>query len=292
MNFTIKNKNSFIGRAVIIGSSGIISKNLQKKLKAHKENYLVIGSKEVNLIKLNAFKILQKKIKKNDTVIIIAAEAPVKNEIMFINNLKMANNLVKALSEKILRQIIYISSDAVYADVKKINEKTLKAPGSLHGLMHLVREKIFESNFGKNLLILRPTLIYGVSDTHKGYGPNQFIFRALNKLQISIFGNGEEKRDHIYIDYLVDILFRCIQRSAFGVLNLASGEVSSFLDIAKLVQKKIFTKSKIIKIKRNGPMPHNGYRAFDTKNLEFFFSDIKKILINDGLNKYINNQQE
>ena len=225
---------------------------------------------------------------KNDTIVFIAAEAPVKNEKMLINNLIMSSTLVSALKNKILRQFIYVSSDAVYADSKKkINEKSSKAPDSFHGLMHLSREKTFQSYFSKNLLILRPTLIYGKEDTHLGYGPNKFLFLALKKLPLSIFGNGEEKRDHVYIDYLIDIFFKCINRKASGALNLVSGQVSSFRYIAETIQKKLDIKSKIIKIKRSGPMPHNGYRAFDIKTLNTFFGKIKKISINDGLNRYI-----
>lgn len=288
MNFKINNKSSFSGRVVIIGSSGIISKNLQNKLKNNRINHLVIGSKKINLLKSKSFISLRKKIKKNDTIVFIAAEAPVKNEKMLINNLIMSSTLVTALKNKILRQFIYVSSDAVYADSKKkINEKSLKAPDSFHGLMHLSREKTFQSYFSKNLLILRPTLIYGKEDTHLGYGPNKFLSLALQKLPLSIFGNGEEKRDHVYIDYLIDIFFKCINRKASGTLNLVSGQVSSFRYIAETIQKKLNIKSKIIRIKRSGPMPHNGYRAFDIKTLNTFFGKVKKISINDGLNRYI-----
>lgn len=288
MNFKINSKSSFSGRVVIIGSSGIISKNLQNKLKNNRINHLVIGSKKINLLKPKSFISLSKKIKKNDTIVFIAAEAPVKNEKMLINNLIMSSTLVTALKNKILRQFIYVSSDAVYADSKKkINEKSLKAPDSFHGLMHLSREKTFQSYFSKNLLILRPTLIYGKEDTHLGYGPNKFLSLALQKLPLSIFGNGEEKRDHIYIDYLIDIFFKCINRKASGTLNLVSGQVSSFRYIAETIQKKLNIKSKIIRIKRSGPMPHNGYRAFDIKTLNTFFGKVKKISINDGLNRYI-----
>jgi UDP-glucose 4-epimerase len=288
MDFKINNKNNFYGRVVLIGSGGIISKNLQNKLKTNKVNYLVIGSKKVNLLNPKSFIILRKKIMKYDTIVFIAAEAPVKNEKMMINNLIMSSNLVKALKSKIIRQIIYISSDAVYADSKKkINEKSLTAPDSFHGLMHLSREKVFQSNFNKNLLILRPTLIYGKEDTHFGYGPNKFLSLALKKIPISIFGNGEEKRDHVYIDYLIDIIFKCINRKASGILNLVSGEVNNFKYIAETIQRKLNIKSKIIRLKRTGPMPHNGFRAFDIRNLNTFFSDVKKISINDGLDKYI-----
>ena len=94
----------------------------------------------------------------------------------------------------------------MYADVKEnISEKTITSPSSLHGLMHLTREEILKYNFNKILCILRPTIIYGAGDSHNGYGPNRFVNCALRNNSISIFGSGEERRDHIFIEDLVKI---------------------------------------------------------------------------------------
>ena len=50
------------------------------------------------------------------------------------------------------------------------------------------------------LAILRPTLIYGEKDPHNGYGPNQFRRKANKGEAITLFGEGEERRDHVAID--------------------------------------------------------------------------------------------
>ena len=55
-----------------------------------------------------------------------------------------------------------------------MSEISKAEPNSLHGYMHLVREIIFKKYFKNKLLILRPTLIYGVEDNHQGYGPIYF----------------------------------------------------------------------------------------------------------------------
>jgi len=282
--YSIKKK---INRVIILGSSGIISTNLQRLLKSKNIDTLVIGSSKINL-KKNTFKLLRKKIKKNDIIIFIAAEAPVKNTEMLFNNLQMCRTVCKSLENKKIKQLIYISSDAVYGDdKKKITEKSNILPGSLHGLMHSTREKILKDKFNKILCILRPTLIYGIGDTHNGYGPNRFVNLALKNKKISIFGNGEEKRDHIFIEDLVNIIFKCIEKEALGVLNLASGKVYSFKKIAQEVINLTNSDSKIKKIKRNGPMPHNGYRPFNTNLLKKYFKEIKLSSLNVGIKKYL-----
>ena len=61
--------------------------------------------------------------------------------------------------------------------------------------------------FGKKITIVRPTLIYGSSDPHNGYGPNQFIRLAQAKKDLSLFGRGEEKRDHVNVNDVGNIIY-------------------------------------------------------------------------------------
>ena len=275
-------------RIVIIGSSGIISQNLQKKLKEKKLNFLTLGRKDFDLKKNKSYVVLNKKIKNNDIIIFISAEAPAKNMEMFFNNIKICDNVCKALEEKKINKLIYISSDAVYSDTpKKINEKSKTVPDSIHGMMHLMREINLQINFKKKLCILRPTLIYGFGDTHQGYGPNRFINLARKNKDIFLFGKGEERRDHLYIDDLINILFKCIKTNKFGIYNLASGTVNSFNKIAKIAVTLTKSKSKIFNTKRAGLMPHNGYRPFNVAFINKNFQNIELNTIENGIKKYL-----
>ena len=277
-------------RIIIFGSSGIISKNLQKALKQKLIKVITIGRSKIDLKNKNASQILKRKIKNNDAIVFIAAEAPVKNMKMFINNIKILKTVCDGLKDKKINHFVYISSDAVYMDIKKkITEKSVTAPSSLHGLMHITREIVLRSKFEKILCILRPTLIYGMGDTHNGYGPNRFINLAIKNKPISIFGNGEEKRDHIFIEDLIKIIVKCIERKGLGCLNLASGKVHSFKYLATLMINLSNSSSKIIKTKRIGPMPHNGYRPFNIKLLKKNFKEIKISSIDLGIKKYLEN---
>lgn len=275
-------------RIIIIGSTGIISSNLQRRLKKNKLNFISVGRKKINLKGKMSYRFLNKIIKSKDIIVFIAAEAPVKNTKMFINNMKICNNICKAIENKKISKIIYISSDAVYSDIKsKIHEKSKTLPNSIHGIMHLARETILKMKFKTITCILRPTLIYGPGDTHLGYGPNKFLKLAKKNKNILLFGKGEERRDHIYIDDLVSILIECIQKNKFGVFNLATGKINSFYEIAKKVVLATNSKSKILNTKRKGKMPHNGYRPFNIDLIKKNFSNLKLNSINEGIEKYI-----
>ena len=284
----LKEKKIKKKRIVLLGKSGIISKNLQNQLKKKKLKFAVYGRSSIDLSKKKNSKILKKKIKSGDIVIFISSKAPVKTLEMFIENLKICRVVCEALKNKKIKQLIYISSDAIYSDTRnKISETSKTLPNSLHGLMHLLREKILISKFKKILCILRPTLIYGFGDTHNGYGPNRFINLALKNKNIKIFGNGEEKRDHIFIEDVVSVIFKCITNNARGVLNIASGKTYSFKQLAELVMTVCKSNSQIIKQKRIGPMPHNGYRPFNINLLKNNFKNIKIFSINSGIKKYL-----
>ena len=79
----------------------------------------------------------------------------------------------------------------------------------------------------------------------------------------------------------------CLKRNARGIVNVASGNVFSFYSIALEIVKNIYTKVKIINIKRNGPMPHNGFRPFDVSLLKKKFKTVKLTSFKTGLKKYM-----
>jgi nucleoside-diphosphate-sugar epimerase len=133
------------------------------------------------------------------------------------------------------------------------------------------------------LCIIRPTLIYGPKDPHNGYGPNKFIRLAKSNIDLEIFGNGEEKRDHVFINDLAEIIFMVILNQAIGILNVATGKLLSFLNIVEITINQLESKSKILRIPRKIEMPHNGYRAFDISNFkkvfpEFEYSNFEQII--------------
>ncbi len=274
-------------RVLILGSSGIISLSLQKYLKNKKIPFKVYGKSKINLIEnKNIFK-LKKIISKKDCIIFISAEAPVKNYQMLYNNLIMSLNFCSEISYNSLNHIIYISSDAVYKDIKKpMTEKSKIEPNTLHGLMHKIRESIFKRYFKNKLLIIRPTLIYGKEDTHNGYGPNQFLNKSINKKRIELFGKGEEKRDHVFINDVTSIIFNCIIKKGVGVINVASGKVITFYNIAKIIKKITGSNLKIKHLKRNGPMPHDGYRAFNIGLIKKNFKTLNISSVQKGIEKY------
>ena len=56
---------------------------------------------------------------------------------------------------------------------------------------------------------------------------------------ITLFGHGEETRDHIYISDVVRVLELCLINRTEGVLNVASGQPVTFLEIYDLINNLV-----------------------------------------------------
>ena len=266
---------------IIFGKNGFISKKLINLLKKNKIKHKSFGKKEIDLTKKTSINLIKKNIENNAIIVFISSIVPVKKISTFNKNLRMLENFLSGIKKKKIKYLIYISSDAVYFDSRKpLSEYSLCRPSSLHGNMQLVRENILRENFKNKIAILRPTLIYGHGDPHNGYGPNRFMRSSLKNRKIEILGNGEEIRDHIHVNDLVNIIFQCIKKEYKGILNLVTGFKISFLTIAKAIIKKNRNNTNIIKKIRSGPIPHNGYRVFNNKKLKLFMKNYKFKRIN------------
>ena len=263
-------------RVVILGSGGFVSGAVEAKLKNLKVPVHSLPRKELDLTSETAGSTLASILRPDDTLLFVSAKAPVKNEAMLIENLHMAKSVCEAIKKSVISHLVYISSDAVYADSDKpMTESFCAQPASLHGVMHLAREVMLANCFEGPLCILRPTLIHGEGDPHNGYGPNRFLRLVNAGEDIQLFGNGEEKRDHVWIADVAEIVTLAILFQSKGILNIASGEVNSFLDIAERLVSLTGSSSRIFANQRIGQMPHNGYRAFDVSASRSAFPDFE-----------------
>ncbi len=273
-------------RVVILGAEGVVGSAVNKILIEKNISAVSIGRSDVDLLQSDAERKLKKILKPTDSLLVISAEAPVKNNAMLKRNIIMMETVCNVIEVIAPKHIIYVSSDAVYADsMKPLSESSCAEPGSLHGVMHLARELMISQSYLSPFCIIRPTLIYGADDPHNGYGPNKFRRLAESKEDIVLFGHGEEQRDHVLINDVADLIFRCLLFKSEGVLNAATGTITSFYDVAKLVVSHFSNPVKIQSTTRTGEMPHNGYRAFEPAATFLAFPDFVYTDINTGLKK-------
>jgi nucleoside-diphosphate-sugar epimerase len=100
-----------------------------------------------------------------------------------------------------------------------------------------------------------------------------------------LFGEGEERRDHVWIEDVAELVFRVLACRSRGILNIATGSVCSFRRIAEKSIEFNQNKVSLVSQPRQGPQPHNGYRPFDTAALRSAFPDFIFTPLFEGMAK-------
>jgi len=276
-------KPSWPERTVLIGASGFVGQAVKDRLLQADTTIVPISSREVDLTNEASEVILADILKPGDAVVVSAAITPDKGRGTgtFLSNFKMISHIAAVLERVEPAHVVYVSSDAVYPlDVTPVNEASAVAPEDLYGAMHLSREIALKSEVKAPLAILRPTLIFGAGDTHNSYGPNRLRRMARDKGTITLFGGGEETRDHVYIDDVAALMALMLSHKSHGLLNVATGRSISYLDLAHKVAGLFDGDVDVELTPRQNPITH---RSFDITNLRKAFPQFGFTPLDDGL---------
>jgi len=157
-------------------------------------------------------------------------------------------NLLRACKGSPVKKFIFSSSMAVYADSPDptpISENWAKEPISPYGIAKLASERyvlVAGKQMGISPTVLRFFNIYGPNQTYTPYVGviTIFINRLLANQSLSIFGDGEQKRDFVYVGDIAEAASRVLESEAAGqIMNVGTGKPTSVNQIANLLIKKI-----------------------------------------------------
>lgn len=273
-------------RVVVIGAGGFVGSTIVKQLANAHIRTLGLTRREVDLLAPDGAKALGRYLEPTDSVVFVSAVAPAKTSAQLVTNLKMAEAAIAAFGAVPPVHLLYISSDAVYADdANPVTEVSSVAPSTMHGMMHAARELMFRADVKAPFAALRPTLIFGVGDPHGGYGPNRFRWQAAKGEPITIFGAGEERRDHVAVEDVARLAVRIVQHGSIGALNAVTGISTSFHDIAHKVAANFTPAAMVQPMPRPGPRPHLLHRFFDITNCHKAFPDFHFERLDAGLKR-------
>ena len=282
-----RSSHSPIPRVVILGAGGFLSPVLRRNLAAHGANVIALSSADVDLTQASAAVQLAAHIQPGDAVVMAAGLTPDKgkNTATLLANLRMAEAVAQAIEKTRPAHFLYISSDAVY-DARYsslLSEDSTCEPSDLYALMHVSREKILGQacqQAGVPLAIVRPSAIYGPGDTHNSYGPNRFLRTALATAKISLFGLGLERRHHVFVEDVAELIRLCLACGSTGVINAVTGRAVTFGEVARMISRIVGSGVTVENLPAASAVTH---RHFDTRALTLAFPAFKATELVNGL---------
>ncbi len=115
----------------------------------------------------------------------------------------------------------------IYPSTKYAAEQFCRSYASCYG-MNVVCFR-FANVFGPHIDCLRtqpPVMGYIIREFHRGNSP-------------VLHASGEQERDYIFVDDLLDLVIRAQKVDGFDILNVGTGKTVSVNEIASLIQKKM-----------------------------------------------------
>jgi nucleoside-diphosphate-sugar epimerase len=284
-----------LSRVVVLGAKGFVASRLIRLLGRHGLPCRPVGSAEVDLSEPSAAEKLRRIIQPDDAMVVAAGLTPERgrDRATFRKNVAMIDSVCGAVETAPCAHVIYISSGSVYdSRCEDIDESSRCETDDPYGLAHIVREKLLAQacrGAKVGLAIIRPSAIYGAGDTHNSYGPNRFLRSALREGRIALFGEGEEERDHIYIDDVVYLIRLTLLGRRCGVMNAAHGEPLTFRDAALGIRKAVGAEVALVVEPRRVPIRH---QRFDTAALRQAFPEFRPTPFETGVLKALGELRE
>lgn len=270
-------------RVVVLGGRGFVGGELLKALTGAGIPALAPTRAELDLGAPDAGERLGALLQPGDAVVVLAALTPDKGRGLrpFVANIAIGAAVAHALERGRPAHVVYVSSDAVYPmDVGRISEASCAQPPDLYGMMHLAREAMLAAASPAPLAVLRPTLLYGARDTHNSYGPNRLRRTAHADGRITLFGEGEETRDHVLVDDAVALIMLVLHHRSRGLLNVATGQSVNYAELARKVAAQFDGPVEVAGTPRQTPITH---RHFDVTALHKAFPTFRFTPLDEGL---------
>lgn len=317
---------------LITGAAGFIGSYLCKKL--IEENYNVIGIDNLNdyydiTLKENRIKDLYNKdnftfIKedinnfdlvknifdeyKPNIVIHLAASAGIRyssiNPDLYINNnINGFYNILKLSKEFNIEHFIFASSSSVYGNCDKLplkEEYVTINQESIYASTKLCDEAIacsFSKIFNMPITAIRPFTVYGPFG-RPDMAYFSFTNNLLNKKEISLYNNGDLKRDYTYINDAIEGIYSIIlnkPKDLYNVYNIGGSKQYTTKDLVDILKKELLENNLVDEeynfdkyIKFTSMNKGEVYETYaDISKMKKDFNYNPKISLEDGIKNFI-----
>lgn len=268
------------------------SSGYQENLQAVRENITLINGD------INDYSLVSSLVEGTSAVFHLAAMVSVPESVekpieCFETNV-LASQYIITECLKNNSKFIFASSAAVYGqDKTEIKTENLETvPISPYGISKLNVEQlcsIYQNEKNLDFACFRNFNVYGPrQDLNSAYAAviPSFIDLALSGKNLSVYGDGEQTRDFIYVQDVVDAYMLALEEDISGIYNLGNNEIKSIKSLGVDIISKINQNLTLTYLTvRKGDIKHS--RA-SSKKYQETSSWKPKVSLDEGILKTIN----
>ena len=205
----------------------------------------------------------------------------------FLSNCQMLQNVLGAIPAGRCRSFVYLSSVDVYGSRPPcpITENTLPAPELYYGLAKLTCEHLLRlfPDKGFPSAVLRLPGVYGAHDDGRSL-VGKLIRTVTDQQPVTLSGTGSILRDYVSIDDLALVIEALLSRPLDAVINVATGQSLSLLDIVSIIAEKVQCRPEIIFRPQDGP---GADLIFDTSRFREVLPTVRLKPLQVGIEAYV-----
>jgi UDP-glucose 4-epimerase len=164
-------------------------------------------------------------------------------------------NYLEAAMKNGIRRFVFASSGAPLGEqIPPIHEEMVPHPISPYGASKLAGEaycSAYHASFGLETVVLRFANVYGPYSNNKSSVVAKFIKHILASEKLPIYGDGNQTRDFIYVDDLVQAISLSLEQPKIGgqIFQIATYEEHTIMEVGdelnRLAEKYLDHKSPI-----------------------------------------------
>ncbi|MEM0360838.1 MAG: NAD-dependent epimerase/dehydratase family protein [Candidatus Diapherotrites archaeon] len=238
--------NNLVKREKIVGLDLFDGKrNLEKEFTFVKSENFILARADIS--NTHDLRRVFKKYK-FEKVVHLAAKSEPRSQKSKANSYVITNvigtlNLLEECRKNRVKKVVFASTSNIYGLAKAPfnEEKTKCCQISAYAMTKLCGEllcKIYSTNYFIDIPCLRFSTVYG-ENGRKDMAVEKFTKSILSGRKIKKFGNGESKRDYLYVGDAVNAVLRSLElRLGFEIINIGSGRAISINELINLIEKE------------------------------------------------------
>lgn len=291
-NILVVGGSGFVGSGLV---KHLLSKNLKVFVYIHNSFGFLEGIEHNNLKYIKNFNELFFEKVEINTIYHAGSKQPSgiqTYEEFYKSNVELTLKIIDLAKKLNVKQFIYLSTTSVFSKLEEntiFNEDITPNPTSYYGLTKYISEKLLSIEFEKTdiqVSIIRFPSIFGINS--RGGIVEVLYTHSKNNREIELYSRGERYRNLIYIDSVVDILYKAYENvqklSKYEIFMAGSSDSLKLIEIANKIKELTNSTSSIVLVDKFPPSDFDV--VIDTKKAQKLLG-FKPLSIEDGLKKYI-----